>query len=48
MNAGKILGRITVILDEDVEDWLRFKARKKGDMSKIVNEALREKREKEK
>ena len=47
MNSGKNLGRVTVVLDEDIEDWLRDKNRKKGDLSKIVNAALREKRERE-
>lgn len=42
------LGKVTVILDEDVEEWLRSKIRRKGDISKIVNEALKEKRKREK
>ena len=41
------LGKVTVILEEDVEEWLRNKIRRKGDISKIVNEALKEKMEKE-
>jgi len=46
--SGTVLGKVTVILDEDVEDWLRHKSLRKGDMSKIVNEAIKEKREREK
>ena len=41
MNSGKNLGRVTVVLDEDNEEWLRDKNRKKGDLSLIVNRAIR-------
>lgn len=34
--------KVTVVLDDDVESLLRNHMRKKGDLSKIVNEALRE------
>ena len=40
--------KITVILEADNETWLRSKTRLKGDMSKLVNEAIKEKREREK
>ena len=45
MLGGSKLGKVTVILDEDVEEWLRTQTRKKGDLSKIVNEALRKRME---
>lgn len=36
------MGRVQVVLDADVEKLLRDRCKKKGDMSKFVNEALRE------
>lgn len=45
MNTGnKKAGRVTIILDEDNEEYIRDKNRKKGDLSKIVNQALRNQR----
>jgi len=38
-----LIGKVTVVLDDDVEELVRKQTRKKGDFSKIVNEALREK-----
>jgi len=38
-----LMGKVTVVLDDDVEELVRKQTRKKGDFSKIVNEALREK-----
>jgi len=35
--------RVTIVLDDDVEELVRKQTRKKGDFSRIVNEALREK-----
>lgn len=37
----KVMGRIPIIFDEDVEIELRNRAIKKGDLSRIVNDALR-------
>ena len=37
------MGRIQVVLDEDVEQALRSKAKVKGDISRIINETLSEK-----
>ena len=35
------MGRIPIIFDEDVEIELRNRAKKKGDISKIVNDACK-------
>jgi len=35
------LGRVQVVLDDDVEKLLRNHIERKGDLSRIVNEALR-------
>jgi len=35
------MGRVNVVLEEDVEELLRKHTRKKGDISRIINEALR-------
>jgi len=35
------MGKVTVVLDDDLEERLRNHIRGKGDLSKIVNEALR-------
>ena len=35
------MGRIQIILDKDVETTLRDLAKRKGDLSEIVNKALR-------
>lgn len=36
------LGRVNVVLEEDVEELLRNHIKKKGDISRIINEALRQ------
>jgi hypothetical protein len=33
-------GKIVVVLDDDVEDWVRSQNRKKGDISKLINQVL--------
>ena len=38
-----MMGKVTVVLDDDLEEKVRKLTRKKGDFSRIVNEALREK-----
>jgi len=35
------MGRVQVVLDDDVEKLLRNHVERKGDISKIINEALR-------
>jgi len=35
------MGKVTVVLDDDLEELVRKQTRKKGDFSRIVNEALR-------
>ena len=35
------MGRVNVVLEEDVEEMLRNHIKKKGDISRIINEALR-------
>ena len=35
------MGNMFLKIDEDVETWLRNKAQKKGDLSKIVNQIVR-------
>ena len=36
-----IMGKATVVLDDDVEKFIRQNLRKKGDLSKLINEACR-------
>ena len=36
------MGRVQVVLDDDVEALLRNHIQKKGDISRIINEALRD------
>jgi len=42
-----LMGKVNVVLEEKVEQALRKRTRKKGDISDIVNEALRQYLEKE-
>jgi len=35
------MGRVQVVLDEDVEKLLRNHIQRKGDISKIINDAIR-------
>jgi len=35
------MGKVTVVLSDGLEELLRKRTRKKGDISKIVEEALR-------
>ena len=35
------MGRVNVVLDDDIEALLRNHIKRKGDISKIINEALR-------
>jgi len=34
------LGRVQIVLSEDIEKWLRSQAQRKGDLSIIINYAL--------
>jgi len=36
------MGRVQVVLEDPVEDELRRRALKKGDISRIINQALKE------
>ena len=36
-----IMGRVNVVLEDDVEELLRNHIKRKGDISKIINQALR-------
>ena len=40
------MGRVQLVLDDDLEEIVRNKAKRKGDISKIINEALRDWKEK--
>ena len=35
------MGRVQVVLEDDLEELLRNRIKRKGDMSRIINEALR-------
>jgi len=35
------MGKVTVVLDDELEVEVRNRIKRKGDLSKIVNEALR-------
>jgi len=35
------MGKVTVVLDDDIEEKMRNHIKRKGDLSKIVEEALR-------
>jgi len=37
-----VLGRVQVVLEDLVEDELRDRAKKKGDISRIINQALKQ------
>jgi hypothetical protein len=41
------MGKVTVVLDDELEEKLRNHIKRKGDLSKIVNEALRKHLEEE-
>ena len=36
-----VMGTVKVVLSDEVEQWLRSKLRRKGDLSRIVEEAIR-------
>ena len=35
------MAKITVVLEDRVEDWVRSQNRKKGDISKLINQILK-------
>jgi hypothetical protein len=37
----KIMGKVTVVLNDDVEKFLRDHLHKKGDLSNLINDACR-------
>jgi len=36
------MGRVQIVFEDDIEEMLRDKAKRKGDLSRIVNEAVKE------
>jgi len=36
------MGRVQIVFDDDIEEMLRDKAKRKGDLSQIVNEAVKQ------
>ena len=36
------MGKITIVLSDDIEERLRTKTRKRGDLSRIIEKALEE------